>query len=306
MPSRRQQLWLSIISSAIVTGILVWRLADRFHSVTHALRGISWLTIAACVACGLVAAIIRSEAWRLCLHAAGATSVPRREIHSASAPNFLVGTLTVPILGPLTRIAILRRLDPTRAPTLTQMIAADSPALSIEAALIVILFAFSSSAFGLPDWLPILAVVAVIALFATLYVLRARFAHRRWAHGLDILTQPRRALLLVLLLASVIILQLLRMWLMLHVVGLHTSITITGLIFVASAGLNILAIGLAAGPAATLAIVGASHESLALAAGVAMTACWIISVTIYTILVLPCLVAQFSRSGGTLENQTTS
>ena len=75
----------------------------------------------------------RTEAWRVCVVAAGGT-VGRRRLFRAASLGYLGSQLNSSV-GTAARIAALRRAAPDESPRVPALVAAEVPILAIEAAL---------------------------------------------------------------------------------------------------------------------------------------------------------------------------
>jgi hypothetical protein len=174
---RRQQA-LTVAVSIAVTGALVAVIAGRWDefvtAITAALAGI----VAIAVLMQLTALLARSEAWNVCVQAAGAT-VSRRRLYRASSMGY-VGSVLNSQLGVAARIAALRRSAPGECPRVPALIAAELPIVTVEATLAALTSFTLVGPLGLPWWAPVVCVAATVGLGAG------------WA-GLDRVWSGRRA-----------------------------------------------------------------------------------------------------------------
>jgi hypothetical protein len=134
-PSLRRRIALSLVGAVGVTGVryvLVGR-RGQFIAALHS-APVSLLALAALLQ--IVALLARSEAWNVCVRAAGGsvtrpTAVPRRRRrHLASVLNGSVGMAA--------RIVSLRRAAPQATPRVGALLAAEVPIITVEVALAAI------------------------------------------------------------------------------------------------------------------------------------------------------------------------
>ena len=103
-----------------------------------------------------VALLARSEAWNVCVRAAGGT-VTRRLLFRAAGVGYLASLVNGSV-GMAARIASLRRVAPQTAPRVPALLAAEVPIITVEVALAAI-FSFTLIApLGVPWWVPVIAV----------------------------------------------------------------------------------------------------------------------------------------------------
>jgi uncharacterized membrane protein YbhN (UPF0104 family) len=112
------------IGAAAVLGAVVARHADEF---TEALRDAPVSLLLAATALQLVALLARTEAWHVCVGAAGGT-IERRRLYRAAGIGYLGSQLNSQ-LGAAARIAALRRTDPEAVPRIPAFVAAEVPIL---------------------------------------------------------------------------------------------------------------------------------------------------------------------------------
>ncbi len=117
-----------------------------------------------------------------------------------------------------------------------------------------------------------------------------RFAprgHARWsfARGLAVLRDPRRRRVLATLVAAIVGLTLSRIWLVLAVCGLPHGFAEVVAVFAALGVFGLLPIGAGAGPASTVAVLGAGSAGASVAAGLLLGASSVIAVLAYALLV---------------------
>ncbi len=253
-----------IVSAALVVGLYGER--DAF---TSALDSASiWLLIAS-VVMHVGWLLARSEAWHVCVDAAGA-DCGRRPLYRASAIGYL-GNVFNSSFGLAVRIAELRRTAPDKAPCAGTLVAAELPILTIELALGAI-FSFTLVApLGVPWWIPLIALAVGVGVVSGL----SRLAHRKrtgiW-NGLAVLRGMRHRNTIVALTLFAVSSQVLRNWLLLQGVGIDVSFFDATALLIATAALGLLPIGPGLGVATTVMILGSNGVPATAAAGALLTA----------------------------------
>ncbi len=265
---RGSALWrkvaLSAFGALVVMGVLGFVLAGRREQFTAALRSapIEFLGLAALLQ--IVALLARSEAWNICVEAAGG-SVSRRQLFRAAGVGYLASVINGS-LGMAARIASLRRVAPQNTPKVPALLAAEVPIITVEIALAAI-FSFTLVApLGIPWWAPGLAVLAMAG--AVFGLRRACERHRTglWA-GLAIVRGEGRVRMIAFTLLAVCA-QIARNWLMLHAIGVNVSVFDSMALLIAMFTLGQLPVGPSIGPAAAVLILGAHGVAATAAAGV--------------------------------------
>ena len=167
-----------------MTGVLVYVLADRRDEFGTALGAAPvWILVTA-TALQLLALVSRTEAWRICVVAAGGT-VGRRRLFRAASLGYLGSQLNSSV-GTAARIAALRRAAPDESPRVPALVAAEVPILAIEAALAALTSFTLVGPLGLPWWLPLVLLAVALLMLAGL-----RKAATPLARG--VLQRPRGA-----------------------------------------------------------------------------------------------------------------
>jgi uncharacterized membrane protein YbhN (UPF0104 family) len=262
--SLRRRVGLSILGALVVLVGLGFVLAGRRSQFIAALHTapVSLLLLAA--ALQVLALLARSEAWNICVRAAGGT-VGRRLLFRAAGVGYLASVLNGSV-GMAARIASLRRAAPQRAPRVPALLAAEVPIITVEVALAAI-FSFTLIApLGVPWWVPAIAVALVAG---AVVALRWTSESRRtglWT-GLAVLRDRGRGRMIGFVLLAVCA-QVARNWLMLHAIGVNVSIFDAMALLIAMFTLGQLPIGPSIGPAAAVLILGGNGVAAAAAAGV--------------------------------------
>jgi uncharacterized membrane protein YbhN (UPF0104 family) len=260
---------MTIAGAVGVTALLVYILGDRREEFTTALGTAPVLVLLAAVALQIVALVARSEAWHLCVDAAGGT-VGRRRLYRAAGMGYLGSQLNSQF-GTAARIAVLRRSAPEESPHVPALIAAEVPILAIEAALAAIASFTLIGPLGLPWWLPIIFLAVTLAIASGLRGAAGRW-RRGFGSGLAVLRtlNGRNRVIAIVLIA--VFAQIFRNWMMLHAVGVDASVLDATAVLIAMVTLSQLPVGPSVGAAAVVMILGAGGVALAAAAGVLLTA----------------------------------
>lgn len=263
-PAIRRKIVLSVVGALIVTGVLGFVLAGRRGQFIAALHTapISLLAIAALLQ--VVALLARSEAWNICVRAAGG-SVPRRMLFRAAGVGYLASVINGSV-GMAARIATLRRVAGDRAPRVPALVAAEIPIITVEVVLAAVFSFTLIAALGIPWWVP---AIAVALMGGAVFGLRRVSECRRtglWA-GLAVLRGAGRGRMIGFTLLAVCV-QVARNWLMLRAIGVDISIFGAMAWLIAMFTLGQLPVGPSSGPAAAVLILGAHGVAAATAAGV--------------------------------------
>src|SRR5215212_1667048 len=254
----------AVVAAAVLVAIL-WGHRDEFST---ALSSASIALLLAAAALQLVALLARSEAWHICIEAAGGT-VARRILYRASSMGY-VGSLLNAQVGTAARIAALRRSSPAESPGVSTLIAAEFPILAVEAALAALTSFTLVAPLGLPWWLPIVCVAAILGLSAGLRHLALRKGRELWA-GLAVLRKMREGGLLVAFVLVAVFAQVFRNWILLRGVGVDASLFDAIAVLIAMVTLTQLPIGPSTGAAAAVLILGRQGVAAVAAAGVLST-----------------------------------
>lgn len=267
MRSYRRRAVLSIAGSVVVAVVLGIVLSGRRQQFTAAIHSAPLLTLLLIAALQTFALLARSEAWHVCVRAAGGT-VSRRLLFRAAGVGYLASVLNGS-LGLAARIACLRRVAPSTSPRVPALLLAEVPIIAVEITLAGVFSFTLISPLGLPWWIPLVAIAATIA---GLMMLR-RVSERRqtgfWG-GLAVMRHGRHRMILFVLLA--ICAQIARNWLALHALGVNISITDATALLIAMFTIGQLPIGPSLGAAATVVVLGAHGIAATAAAGVILTA----------------------------------
>jgi uncharacterized membrane protein YbhN (UPF0104 family) len=265
---RRRRTLITVFGSLATAAILVFLLAGRRHEFAAALSGAAAWVLAVTVLLQIVALVARSEAWHLCIRAAGGT-VDRRVLYRASSMQVLGGVINGQ-LGVAARIAALRRSSPAVSPQVPTLIAAEFPILAVEAMLAALASFTLVGPLGLPWWLPIIGLAVIATASAGLRQLALRKGRELW-RGLAVLRSLRGGSRVVGFVLVAVFAQIFRNWLLLHAVGVDASFFDAIAVLIAVVTLTQLPVGPSVGAAAAVLILGSEGVAAAAAAGVLLT-----------------------------------
>jgi hypothetical protein len=268
---------LSIVGALVVTGLLAFVIAGRGGQFITALHTAPISLLALAVSLQIVALLARSEAWNVCVRAAGGT-VSRRVLFRAAAVGYVASVLNGSF-GMAVRIASLRRAAPRTSPRVPALMAAEVPIITVELALVAI-FSFTLVApLGVPWWVPVIIVGLTAGVVAALCRVSRRHRTGLWA-GLAILRIPGRTRLVTFAVLAVCA-QVARNWLMLHAIGVNISVFDSMALLIVMFTVGQLPIGPSTGPAAAVLILGANGVAAVAAAGVLLTVTGIVGSLCY-------------------------
>jgi uncharacterized membrane protein YbhN (UPF0104 family) len=267
--TRRRSVLTTVAGALAATAVLAILLADRRDEFAAALAAVPvWILLAA-TALQLLALLSRSEAWHICVGAAGGT-VARRRLYRAASLGYLGSQLNCQI-GTAARIAALRRANPGECPRVPALIAAEVPILAVEGALAALASFTLVGPLGLPWWLPLVLLGTAVLLVAGLGRAAARWRGGFWS-GLAVLRSMRGRNGVIALTLVAVAAQIARNWLMLDALGVQASLFDATAVLIAMVTLTQLPIGPSVGAAAVVLILGTNGVALAAAAGTLLTA----------------------------------
>ncbi|MGZ6652026.1 MAG: lysylphosphatidylglycerol synthase domain-containing protein [Solirubrobacteraceae bacterium] len=263
----RRGLVLSVLGALVVACLLGFVLAGRRAQFIAALRTAPISLLALAMLLQILALLARSEAWNICVRAAGGT-VTRRLLFRAAGVGYLASVLNASV-GMAARIVSLRRVAPEASPHVPALVAAEVPIITVEVALAAI-FSFTLVApLGIPWWLPAIAIGIMAAAVAALRMVSERHRTRLWA-GLAVVRNRGRVRMIAFVLLAVCA-QIARNWLMLHAIGVNVSVLDAMALLIAMFSVGQLPLGPSIGPAAAVLILGANGVAATAAAGVMLT-----------------------------------
>lgn len=275
---KRHSKLVSVVFALVVSTALAVGLYGKRDAFVHAVNTASIPLLIAAVGMHIGWLLARSEAWHVCVRAAGA-DCGRRPLYRAAAIGYL-GNIFNASFGLAVRIAELRRTAPDKAPCAGTLVAAELPIVVIEIALAAI-FSFTLVApLGVPWWLPLIALVVGIGAVAGLSRLAKRKQEGVW-NGLAVLRGLRHRNTIVGLTLIAVAAQVLRNWLLLRGVGIDVSVLDAMALLIATAALGMLPIGPGLGMATSVMILGSNGVAATAAAGALLTATGAIGAVIF-------------------------
>ena len=265
--SLRRRITISVGGALVVSALLAYVLAGRGAQFSAALHTAPISLLALSILLQIGALLARTEAWTICVHAAGG-AVTRRVLFRSAAAGCIASIVNGSV-GMAVRVASVRRAAPQAAPRTTALVAAEVPIIAVELALVA-LFSFTLVApLGVPVWVPAVIVALIAGLVTGLR--RVSDRHRTGlGSGLAVLRMKSRGRLITFALLAVGA-QVLRNWLMLRAIGVHVSLFDSMALLIVMFTVGQLPIGPSTGPAAAVLILGAHGIAAAAAAGVLVT-----------------------------------
>jgi uncharacterized membrane protein YbhN (UPF0104 family) len=255
--------------ATVVTAVVVIALWGKRHDFATAIeRAPIWLLLCA-VGLQIVALLTRTEAWRICVLAAGGT-IGRRRLYRASSMGY-VGSLVNAQLGAAARIAALRRSAPAESPRVAPLLTAEVPIMVVEGMLAAIASVTLIAPLGLPWWGPLAFLAAALLVSSGLRSL-ARGTGRGLRRGLHVMRSLNGSATIVGLILVATFAQIARNWLVLHAVGVDVSVFDATAVLIAQVTLAQLPLGPSTGAASTVLILGPHGVAAVAAAGVLLTA----------------------------------
>jgi uncharacterized membrane protein YbhN (UPF0104 family) len=267
--TQRRRMLTTVAGGLAATAVLAYVLADRRDEFATALTMAPVWVLAVATVLQLLALVSRTEAWRICVVAAGATVGRRCRFRAASTG--CVGSQLNSQIGTAVRIGALRRAAPDECPRVPALIAAEVPILTIEAVLAALASFTLVGPLGLPWWLPVVFLAVAALLMAALRNVAGRWREGFWS-GLAVLRSLRGRNGVVGLVLVAVLAQIARNWLMLEAVGVEASLFDATAVLIAMVTLSQLPIGPSVGAAAVVLILGSNGAALTAAAGVLLTA----------------------------------
>lgn len=273
---------ISALVPAGAVALVAYLLVTRGAALGAALVAVPPWVLGAAVAAHLLTLVLRTEAWRTVLRAAGGGGVGHRAVHAANAGAFLAGTLQGQAALP-TRVALLRRFAGEDAPAVSRIALGDAPIVLFEVCASAVLAAIGSTAVGLiPGWAPWAMLGGALALLTALRYLHGRFRAHRLAAGLGVLADPPLRNRLALVVAGFTAMAFLRTLIVMAGFDLPTDPAHVCLVLFTMGAVGLLPLGVGTGPAAMVAALGGSTTIVtATAAGMVVSAATVLAVLIY-------------------------
>jgi len=266
---RRHSRAVSLAFGVAVTAALVVGLYDKRDEFAESLGAASAGVLAGAVALQIVWLIARSEAWYVCVEAAGGRT-GRRPLYRAAAIGYL-GNLLNSSFGLALRIAELRRTSPDDAPKAGALVAAELPIVVIEIALAAICSFTLVAPLGIPWWTPLIALAIGGGFVAALGRLANRKRDGFWK-GIAVMRKLGHRNRIIALTVFAVSAQVFRNWLVLQGIGVDASILDSVALLVAAAAIGLLPVGPSLGVTSSILILGSKGVAAVAAAGAMLTA----------------------------------
>ncbi len=266
---RRHPTAVSLAGGTLVAIALAIGLAGHGHEFVVALGSAPFWVLGAAVALHVLWLLVRSEAWGVCIGAAGGT-VGRRRLYRASSLGY-VGNIFNGQFGLAVRIAALRRSSPRECPRAPVLLAAELPIVVIEAALAAICSFTLVAPLGIPWWAPLVAFAAMAVLIGGMQRV-ARHRREGFWTGIAVLRGMRGRSRIIALVCLAVVLQIARNWLLLNWSGVNASVFDSTALLIGLAVIGLFPVGPSLGAATVVLILGTNGVAAEAAAGALLTA----------------------------------
>jgi hypothetical protein len=266
---RRHSTAVTVAGTVLVTAAVAVGLAGKRGQFEAALTGTPLWILGIAIALHIFWLIARSEAWNVCVGAAGGT-VKRARLYEAASVGYL-GNLFNGEFGMVMRVAALRRSEPDRCPKTSVLLAAELPIVLVEAALAALMSFTLVGPLGIPWWAPLIAFGVMAA--ATVGAGKLARKHREgfWT-GFAVMRGFGGRSRIIGLIVFAILMQVARNWFLLHYTGVDASVLDSVALLIGIGLIGLLPVGPSAGVAATVLILGTHGVAPAAAAGALLTA----------------------------------
>jgi uncharacterized membrane protein YbhN (UPF0104 family) len=264
---RKNPAAVTIVGTLAVCGAVGFALADKRGEFVAALSHTPLWIVGVAVVLHLGFLLARSEAWNVCVGAAGGR-VGRGRLFQAASIGYL-GNLFNGQVGMVMRVAALRRTEPDASPKASVLLASEFPIVVVEGALAALMSFTLVGPLGIPWWSPLVA----FAVIATATVFGSRFARERpgfW-RGFAVFDGLRGRGRIIGLVAFAGALQILRTWFLLRATGADASVLDSIALLIGIAVVGVFPVGPSAGVAAAVLILGSHGMGPAAATGALLT-----------------------------------
>jgi hypothetical protein len=260
---------VSLGGGLLVAIALAIALAGHGHEFIVALGSAPFWVLGIAVVLHVLWLLARTEAWGVCIEAAGG-NLGRRSLYRASSIGYLANIFNGQF-GLAIRIGALRRSSPAECPRAPVLLAAELPIVVVEIGLAAI-FSFTLVApLGVPWWAPIVAFAAVGAVFAGMQRVARNRTTGIWT-GIAVLREMKGSGRLIALVCLAVVIQIARNWLLLNYSGVDASVFDSTALLIGLAVVGLLPIGPSLGAATTVLILGTNGVAASAAAGALLTA----------------------------------
>jgi hypothetical protein len=272
---------LSALVPVGALAMVAYLLLTKGHQLMAALVAVPPVVLVGAVAAHFLTLVLRTEAWRTVLGAAGGRRIAPRAVHAANAGAFLAGTVQGQAAMPA-RVALLRRFGGAEAPPVSKVALADAPIVLFEVCGSAVLAAIGSTAAGIiPGWTPWAILAGAISVLAVLRLFYDRFRHRDIAAGLGVLAESGARVRLAAIVAGFTAMAFLRTLIVMSGFDLPADPAHVCLVLFTMGAVGLLPLGVGTGPTAMVAALGTSNLVTATAAGAVVSAATVIAVVLY-------------------------
>ena len=260
---------VTITGSLVVGGALVVGLWGKRADFAVALGLAPVWILAAAILLHVVWLVARSEAWHVCVGAAGG-SVSRRRLYRAASLGYLGNTFNGQF-GLAVRIAALRRSAPVDSPAPSVLIAAELPIVVVEISLAALTSFTLVGPLDVPWWVPLLCFAFGLAVIGGLTRV-ARDRREGFWKGFAVMRDLQGRSSIIGLVVFAVCAQIARNWLVLQGIGVDASVLDATALLIGVAVIGLLPVGPSLGAAAAVVILGANGVAATAAAGALLTA----------------------------------
>ena len=210
---------VTITGSLVVGGALVVGLWGKRADFAVALGLAPVWILAAAILLHVVWLVARSEAWHVCVGAAGG-SVSRRRLYRAASLGYLGNTFNGQF-GLAVRIAALRRSAPVDSPAPSVLVAAELPIVVVEVSLAALTSFTLVGPLGVPWWVPLLCFAFGLAVIGGLTRV-ARDRREGFWKGFAVMRDLQGRSSIIGLVVFAVCAQIARNWLVLQGIGVDS------------------------------------------------------------------------------------
>jgi uncharacterized membrane protein YbhN (UPF0104 family) len=260
---------VTITGSLVVGGALVVGLWGNRADFAVALGLAPVWILAAAILLHVVWLVARSEAWHVCIGAAGG-SVSRRRLYRAASLGYLGNTFNGQF-GLAVRIAALRRSAPVDSPAPSVLVAAELPIVVVEVSLAALTSFTLVGPLDVPWWVPLLCFAFGLAVIGGLTRV-ARDRREGFWKGFAVMRNLQGRSSIIGLVVFAVCAQIARNWLVLQGIGVDASVLDATALLIGVAVIGLLPVGPSLGAAAAVVILGANGVAATAAAGALLTA----------------------------------
>jgi uncharacterized membrane protein YbhN (UPF0104 family) len=260
---------VTIGGTLVVLVALAIALSSHRADFATALESAPIWILGAAAALHILWLVARSEAWHVCVGAAGGT-VSRRRLYRAASLGYLGNTFNGQF-GLAVRIAALRRSAPKDSPRPSVLVAAELPILVVEITLAALTSFTLVGPLGIPWWVPLGALGLTVAVMAGLTRI-ARNRREGFWKGFAVMRGLNGRSRIIGLIVFAICAQIFRNWLVLQGIGVDASVLDSTALLIGVAVIGLLPVGPSLGAAAAVVILGAHGVAAVAAAGALLTA----------------------------------